>query len=87
MLRVHSQGESVLEKGKIMIVVEILVRVALLMALVVALPLVVFGIVEIMKDEEVKLVDNKKSMPMCGDCLIEMHWSYDEKSYVCPRCF
>lgn len=70
-----------------MIVVEILVRVALLIALVVALPLVVFGVVEIMKDEEVKLVDNKKSVPMCGDCLVEMYWSYDEKRYVCSRCF
>jgi hypothetical protein len=70
-----------------MIVVEILVRFALLMALVIALPLVVFGAVEIMKDEEVKLVDNKKSMPMCGDCLVEMYWSYDEKCWCCPRCF
>lgn len=71
-----------------MIVLEILLRFVMLIGIVVALPFVVFGIVQVMKEaEEVKQVDTKKYVPMCGDCLVDMYWEYDEKSYVCPRCY
>lgn len=71
-----------------MIIVEILLRFVMLVAIVMALPFVVFGIVQVMKEvEEVKQVDTKKSVPMCGDCLVDMYWSYDERCYVCSRCY